>query len=216
MTNLWTSPLELSAVPVALLVPGYIFDKVFRLIFPRSQQSPRDQVILYFVASGFFVAIASFIGGTLRGSRFFGADFDSGFVLFAILLGLIGGILAGTLLCGTGLLLERNPKRLGQLRRLFARLRFSSAWDFAAGKELEVTVLVETKSGQRIYGVYGVGSYASEWREDGDLYLSKKLTEGVDGQSLVADPDTRGVWIAARDIISITFCNFAVMDSSEV
>ncbi len=76
--------------------------------------------------------------------------------------------------------------------------------------------MVETKSGKKIYGIYDSESYASEWRADGDIYLSKKLIEKDGVDALFRDRESRGIWISAKDIASITFCEHQSKDIFEV
>ncbi|HET7229230.1 MAG TPA: DUF6338 family protein [Longimicrobium sp.] len=92
------------------------------------------------------------------------------------------------------------------------KIRYPTAWDFFFDRCKSSLVLVHMKNGALLAGLWGPGSYAGTFPNDGDIYLEKVygIDEGEIGEPL---PNTRGVLLRKRDYEYVEF--FEVTRSKE-
>lgn len=95
-------------------------------------------------------------------------------------------------------------------KRLFTRwvqLPYPTAWDFLFDQRPEAFVLLHLKSGEKIGGYYGAGSYASAYPHEGDIYIELVYKVDENGMFQHVIPNTRGLLVRKDEYSHIEVFN---------
>lgn len=87
------------------------------------------------------------------------------------------------------------------------QLPYPTAWDAFFDRREPCFLLITLKSGAKIGGYYGLGSYASSFPDVGELYLSAVYKVDAEGKFLEAVPETKGLLIRKDEYTLIEFFN---------
>lgn len=83
-------------------------------------------------------------------------------------------------------------------------LQIETAWEFKLSNTFPAWVAVQLKNGERIFGLYGINSFAGDPGTTADLYLEKTIRLSDDGKP-IQDISSQGLWIAADQIATMEF-----------
>ncbi|HET7462859.1 MAG TPA: DUF6338 family protein [Longimicrobium sp.] len=195
--------LDVTAVSLFMLVvfPGLISINVYRLIMPARPLDWTNALL-----QGLFYSTLIFgLAVPILSIMIYGADPVQHPVRYATaaLLVLIVTPVLWPVLIVAAFRSGRLPRRI--------RLTYPTAWDFFFDRPKPTIVLVHLTDGALLAGLWGPGSYAGSFPNDGDIYLEKVYATGEDG---VGEPiqNTRGVLLQKSQYSYIEF--FEVTESA--
>ena len=153
---------------VAFLVPGFIWTAVLSLLVPRSKRDPQVRVLGFLTLSCVNNGLWSWLVYLIWSGDWYKAHpvVSAGVVLLVLLVSPVALALV------TGRLRQKET-----LARALQRVGFdtvhsvSTAWDFQFGQTESYWAIVALKDGSRIYGLFGVESFAGDNVGGRDLYL---------------------------------------------
>lgn len=186
----------------AFLVPGFIAQTAKSYFLPLKEKDATIMVLGYLTFTGVNYALWSWVLYLLLFTTyFFNRHFLVAVLCFAMIFvsPLVLGIVAGVMeYRGT----VRWVLRKMGLRPMHA---FPSSWDykFSSISEPEIVHLT-LEDGAQIRGLFGAGSYASEFGTEYDIYLEEVFDSRPDG-SWARDPDSKGLWVSGGSVRLIEF-----------
>lgn len=188
-------------VTAAFLVPGFIASAVMSMFVARRSTSLEGRAHEYLTLScvnhGFWSWL---IWLAYRDEWLNRYPIGAGVVLFGILF-------VFPVLMGWAFGCLRQGDHVGRfLDRLGFRVirQDPTAWDYFFSRAQPCWVIVTLQSGSRLYGFFGIKSFAGDDPQSRDLYLEAvyRLTDGGEWAPV---EDSRGIWIASDQIASLEF-----------
>jgi hypothetical protein len=188
-------------VTIAFLVPGFVWSTVLSMMIQRRSRATELRILeflaLSFLNHGFWfwLWVLLFRPGVIDQHPYISA-FLGFFIVFI-------SPLAFAILSGS---LAQKPF----VARFLGRLGYQplkaipTAWDFFFNKREPYWVVAILKDGSRIYGLYGLQSFAGDEPGQRDLYLEAAYRPTDNGEWAPAE-DTGGVFIAAEQIAVLEF-----------
>lgn len=180
----------------ALAFPGLISMHVYRLLMPARPIEWKTAILeaFFYSAVNFAICIpifAWFIFGHPENNLF-----------WAIIAGYVTFLVGPVAWPSIWVWVVRRTQLTKKLQ-----LPYPTAWDAFFDSREPCFVLITLKSGSKIGGYYGPGSYASSFPDVGELYLSAVYKVDAEGKFLDVVPDTKGLLIRKDEYNLIEFFN---------
>lgn len=188
-------------VTAAFLVPGFICSAVISMLVPRRSTAPEAQAREYLTLSCFNHGFWSWLIWLIYRNQWLD-QYPVGAGALVLFIVFVSPILMGV---AFGRLRQANL-----VGRFLDRLGFRvvhqdpTAWDHYFSRARPSWVIVTLQSGSRLYGFFGLRSFAGDDPQWRDLYLEAvyRLTDGGEWAPV---EDSCGIWIAANQIASLEF-----------
>lgn len=185
----------------AFLVPGFIWSAVLSMLVSRKSTEPQMRAVEFLTFSCINYGLWSWLIYPLFYNEWWGEHpYVSGAALFVIAfaspigLGLVSGWMA-----------QRNTVATVLERFGFNTvLAIPTAWDYHFSRGRPHWVIVTLRDGSRLYGLFGLESFAGDGPESQDLYLETAFTL-TDTEEWAPVEDSDGVWISAEQIAVLEF-----------
>lgn len=184
---------------VGFLIPGFVWSAVLSMLVPRRVMSSEVRLLEYLTFSCLNHGLWSWaLFWIFRTAFIENHPYWGGLVVFGIVF--LSPVVLGVL---TAYLQQRE-----MVARFLGRLGFRTihpipmAWDWLFSQEKPYWALVTLKNGSRLYGLYGLRSYAGSDPERRDLYLEAMFRVVQSGDWAPVE-DTAGVLVMANEIAAI-------------
>jgi hypothetical protein len=189
-------------ITVAFLVPGFVWSSVLSMTIPRRSRAAELRTLEFLTLSSLNHGLWSWlwiIG--FRSHLVEGHPYWTALLCFVVLF--LSPLALGLV---TGLILAGKTPVVGLLSRLgYQPLKaIPTAWDYLFAKREPYWVVVILKDGARIYGLYGLKSFAGDEPGQRDLYLEATYRPTDKGDWAPVE-DTGGVLITAEQIAVLEF-----------
>lgn len=183
------------------LLPGFVWSAVYAMLIPRKQDSEHIRFMEFFTLSSVNNAFWSWLIYLSYAKRIY----TSHHIWSAVIVFLIVFISPVVAAVATAKFKQKGwSARFIEWLGFRSALHIATAWDFKLSKTEPVWVNVQTKNGDRIYGLFGSSSFAGDANPAADLYLERTLKISDDGHSF-EESTNEGIWIASNQIATIEF-----------
>lgn len=196
---------------VAFVVPGFVCSTVLSLLVPRRDPNAKQWTLEFLTLSCFNNALWSWLIVLLVNAEMWRSH--PGWLAVCVFLVLFVSPTGLALVIGK--LHQRDA-----ISRVLSWLGFDTvsriptAWNYHFGRERPSWIIVTLKSGSRIYGFFGLQSFAGNDPNARDLYI-EAVCRPTDQNEWTLDRDTGGVWIAPDQVVAVEFRNIGEISNGE-
>jgi hypothetical protein len=189
-------------ITVAFLVPGFVWSSVLSMTIPRRPRAAELRTFEFLTLSSLNHGIWSWLWILIFRKGFIEAH-PYWLAVLCFVIVFVSPVALGFM---TGVILAEK----GSVVRLLSRLGYQplkaipTAWDYLFAKREPYWVVVILKDGARIYGLYGLKSFAGDEPGQRDIYLEATYRPTDKGEWAPVE-DTGGVLITAEQIAVLEF-----------
>lgn len=186
---------------IGFLIPGFVWSTVLSSLVPRRARAPQLRYLEFIALSCVNHGLWCWLLLLILRQSFVAAHpyWTAGFLFGIIFLSPVGLGLVTVWM-----------RQMRAAARFLERLGFRTlqpeptAWDWHFSRGKPYWVLVTLKDGSRVYGLYGLGSFAGDDPNERDLYLETQFRPTDTGEWAPME-DSGGVLIKGHEIAVIEF-----------